>query len=369
MDKTEEISLLAQELKKYREAYYNLDSIATDQEYDAKKSRLLELDPTHFEVTVVGAIPSKVSVWDKVRHEIPMGSLNKVNSIDEFKAWAMSINTQDFFITHKIDGSSMELIYKAGKLIRCTSRGDGIIGEDVTENIKQIPSIPKQLSDQIDVVIRGEVVMHKNIFQTLYSEIYANPRNTAAGKVRDKKNGGADCQNLEFIAYWIFGKDRPNTMSSIMDRLNSYRFNIPHYYDSGDIESICSSYNKIKLSRDDIPYEIDGMVISVNSINELEELGEHNMRPKGQIAWKFDPAMSETNIVDIKWTVGSSGRITPVAIVNPVNIGGVIVTNVSLHNLSLFRDLKLSKGNRVLISRRNDVIPYCERNLDLTEDT
>jgi DNA ligase (NAD+) len=375
MDKTEEILALATDLKRYREAYYNLDPVATDQEYDTKKARLMELDPNHFEVVTVGAAPSKISVWEKTRHEIPMGSLNKANSQEEFDKWASETGETNFFVTHKIDGSSMELVYQAGKLVRCITRGDGIIGEDVTTNISQVPSVPKQLKDPVDVIIRGEIVMYKNVFQTLYANTYANPRNTAAGKVRDKKGGGADCLNLAFLAYWMTSEDtkylpHESYYAQMMTTLVKQGFLVPEYEVSMQMGTptgfgyVHAEYEEIKKLRDSIPYEIDGVVISVNDLVKLEELGEHNMRPKGQIAWKFDPAMSETRVLDVKWQVGSSGRITPVASVEPVNIGGVTVTSISLHNLSLFHDLKLTPGCRVLVSRRNDVIPYIEKNLN-----
>lgn len=371
MNKAEEILSLARDLKKYREAYYNLDPVASDQEYDTKKARLMELDPNHFEVVTVGAAPSKISVWEKVKHEIPMGSLNKSNSQEEFDEWASGTRETGFFTTHKIDGSSMELVYQAGKLIRCVTRGDGIIGEDVTKNIMQVPNVPKELADPVDVIVRGEIVMSKAVFQTLYANTYANPRNTAAGKVRDKKGGGADCLNLWFIAYWMIGEklldglQLTNHMMSVMGWLNHQGFQVPHCHNAGDLKSVYDFYENTRKTRNDIEYEIDGIVISVNDLDKLEELGEHNMCPKGQIAWKFDPAMSETRILDVKWQVGSSGRVTPVASVEPVNIGGVTVTSISLHNLSLFHDLKLTQGCRVLVSRRNDVIPYIEKNLDI----
>jgi DNA ligase (NAD+) len=296
-----------------------------------------------------------------------MGSLSKANSEKEMDEWiSKDTSTDDWFITHKIDGSSMELVYESGELIRCASRGDGIIGEDITLNVSKVPSVPKLLQSKVNATIRGEIVMTKDMFMTKYANEYANPRNTAAGKIREKKGGGESCQDLEFLAYWLhleYQNDEPETMSSVMDWLDKNGFKVPEH-SSGSYGMVKTIYDNTAMDRKSIPYEIDGMVISFNNIKSLNELGIVNGRPKGQIAWKFDPAMGETKIREIKWQVGNSGQICPVATLLPINIGGVVITRVSLHNLQIFKDLKLYKGCRVLISRRNDVIPYLERVLE-----
>ena len=365
----DDIQLLTKELKEARDAYYNLTPVISDTDYDAKKERLKQMDPNNIEVTAVGAAPPTYSVWKKVKHEIPMGSLDKVNSLDEFKNWTNGTGSKEYVITHKIDGSSMELIYKKGKLIQCSTRGSGEVGEEVSENIRQVPSVPHTLPIEIDVVIRGEIVMFKRVFENLYAEQYANPRNTAAAKVREKKGGGADCQNLEFIAYRMqTSTNQPKTMQGIFEWLETNGFRIPTIVITGNLNGICTTHNEIDKNRNEIPYEIDGTVISINDMNILENLGDLHMRPKGQIAWKFAPATAETKLVSVNWTVGTSGRITPVAVVEPIGIGGVTVTNISLHNLSMFNDLKLFKGCRVLIARMGDIIPYLKKNLDSDHD-
>jgi len=360
MERQEELKKLIREAKT---DYYNLTPNVSDQQYDAWVDELSQLSPNDEDVVAIGAAPSQYSVWEKVKHEIPMGSLGKVNSEKELDEWALKSNAKEWFITHKIDGSSMELVYRGGKLIRCVTRGDGIIGENVTHNISKVPSVPKSISTTDDITVRGEVVMMKNVFGSKYSEEYANPRNTAAGKVREKKGGGEACKDLEFLAYWVYSENKIKTMQLTMQWLKELGFKVPPY-DNGDFSYIKRTYEKEALSRDNIPYEIDGMVVSISDLELLEEMGSLNGRPKGQIAWKFDPAMRETRVIDIKWQVGNSGRITPVAVVEPVEVGGVTITNISLHNLSLFHDLALCSGDRVLVSRRNDVIPYIEKNLD-----
>jgi DNA ligase (NAD+) len=369
MDTQGRIEELKERLSKAREAYYNLAGEGiSDQEYDALRDELERLSPSHPEVGAVGAAP-RFSVWEKVKHEIPMGSLNKVNSPEEFEEWAAgarSAGAETMVITHKIDGSSMELVYRGGKLVRCVTRGDGIVGEDVMANVSQMESVPESLRDGGEVTVRGEVVMFKDVFQKKYAEEYANPRNTAAAKVREKKDGGKGCRDLEFLAYWVDVKDGgPKTMFQSLRWLESHGFRTPRAKVCGDVDEVKAVFAEYAAGqREATPYEIDGMVVSVNDLKVLEEMGSHNMRPRGQVAWKFDAAMSESRVKDVKWQVGPTGRITPVAVLEPVEIGGVTVTNVSLHNLSMFRELRLTRGCRVLVSRRNDVIPYVERRLD-----
>jgi len=371
MDRIDELKA---RISKAREEYFNLAPSISDQEFDAMVDELKRLEPEALEVSAVGAPPPKHSVWEKVRHEIPMGSLDKANSLEEMEAWRKKCTSTmegegatTWFVTHKIDGSSMELVYRKGELIRCVTRGDGVIGEDVTENVRKIPSVPGKLTVPADVTVRGEVVMMKSVFEEKYSKEYANPRNTAAGKVREKKGGGEACKDLEFLAYRVHFDDpeevQLHTMFFSVKWLDMY-FKVPPFEATSVFSMIEDRYKQTIAERDSIPYEIDGLVVSVNNMKALENLGESSGRPRGQIAWKFDAAMAETHVKNVRWQVGSTGRVTPVAVVDPVKIGGVTITNVSLHNLDMFRELALFPGCRVLIARRNDVIPYVERNLD-----
>jgi DNA ligase (NAD+) len=348
-------------LRRWQESYYNLDPEVSDAEYDALADWVRKQEPEAMELKAVGAPAPKNSLWEKVTHKIPMGSLDKVNSEKEFEEWITKSEAKQFFITHKIDGSSMELVYENGELVQCVTRGDGAVGDDVTENVRRIPNIPSQLKHPISVTVRGEVVMFKDVFEKFYAEEYANPRNTAAGKVR--KRGGEDCLNLSFLAYRLHGVECV-AMNTMFTQLHNLGFETPDSL-TGSIEDIKDCFKSVKASRDSVPYEIDGMVVSINDMRTLEELGDLNMRPRGQIAWKFEAMMGITRMINVRWQVGPSGRVTPVADIEPVEVGGVTITSVTLHNLSIFNDLKLWPGCRVLVSRRNDVIPYIEKNLDL----
>ena len=359
-----DIEELRSQLKHHQEAYYNLTPEITDSEYDALVELVKSIDPNIPELKSVGAPPQSHSVWNKIKHIIPMGSLDKVNTEQEFNIWVEKVNTEDLFITHKIDGSSMELIYEKGILKRCVSRGDGIIGDDVYYNISKIPNIPHQLPYQHDIIVRGEVVMLKDVFEKLYSNEYANPRNTAAGKVREKKNNGNDCINLIFLAYKLhYDQSQSRTMTDMFNELEQLGFQVPSRK-CGSIETMKSVFNTINKERNSIQYEIDGLVISVNNLQNLGELGDLNMRPRGQIAWKFESAKGITTVEDVRWQVGLTGIVCPVCDITPIKIGGVTITHVTLHNLTFFNNLKLFKGCKVLVSRRNDVTPYIEANLD-----
>ncbi len=358
-----EINQLREKLKGWRESYYNLTPDVPDSVYDAALERLRELSPEDEEVKAVGAAPPKLSVWEKVKHKIPMGSLSKANSPKELLEWAKTTGAGEFMFTHKIDGSSMELVYEGGKLIRCVTRGDGVVGEDVSDNIRKVPDVPATIPIVEEVTVRGEIVMTKEVFERIYSAEYANPRNTAAGKVRDKKGGGEDCRNLQFMAYTLMSASAPDMESDRMRVLKKMGFTVPEY-ESGDAGDAVEFHLRLADGgREKVPYEIDGTVVRINNVAAQEALGDLNMRPRGQRAYKFDAAVGTTKVVDVKWQVGPTGRITPVANVEPVNIGGVTITSISLHNLSMFTELALFPGCEVLVERRNDVIPYIRENL------
>lgn len=361
-----EVAKLRDELKVLREAYYNLEPKASDAVYDAKLTRLRELSPNDFEVKAVGASVPRLSVWEKVQHKIPMGSLSKVNSEAELREWAVRVGARtqvgdlqtEFLFTYKIDGSSMELVYEGGKLVRCVTRGDGIVGEDVTENVRKIPDVPATVPITEEVTVRGEVVMTKEVFERVYAAEYANPRNTANGKVREKKGGGEDCRNMQFVAYTLMSETAPDKEALRFRILEKMKFTVP-YWSVVTLDEVQKLQERLAAGdREKVPYEIDGTVVRLNDIIRQEELGDLNMRPRGQIAYKFEAATGVTTVEDIKWQVGNSGRVTPVASVTPVNIGGVTITSISLHNLSMFRELALFRGCQVLVERRNDVIPY-----------
>ena len=365
MSKSERAVLVS----KSREAYYNGTPLMSDDEFDALVNSLEPEDP---EVVQVGADVPQTGVWPKVKHEIAMGSLSKIHTFDELKEWVAKIEQEmqrdatwvvqpTFLITHKIDGCSLEAVYEQGRLVRCVTRGNGLVGEDVTENAVQIPAIVKELPTKDNVVVRGEVVMLNSVFDKLYADEYANPRNTANGKLREKKDGGKHCQNLHFLAYTIMGLPLI-TEGESFKKLEQLGFQVPEF-SAGDCSLMNEVYEATAAVRSSLDYDIDGMVVRVNNLKAQQALGDQHMRPKGQRAWKFQALSAKTTVERVNWNVGPTGRLCPVAVLNPVPIGGVTVTNVSLHNMAMFANLALFPGCEVSICRRNDVIPYLSANL------
>jgi DNA ligase (NAD+) len=347
------ISDLEQKIKLARDAYYNLDPIMSDEEYDALIDTLKDVKPESPEVKEVGYFPSS-NEWGKETHIDPMGSLNKVNSTDEFLEWA-SWDDQ-YLITHKLDGLSLEVIYSDGQLLKAVTRGDGYTGENVTVNARYIKGISRNFGRNIR--IRGEVILPVDIFLSKYSDTYANPRNAAAGMLRDRKNGSELCKDLKFISFW--SSEEHQSHEKMFRKLESDGFYIPDYLAVSNKGGVVELFQQSVSMRSSLPYEIDGMVIYLNDMTTFLGLGSKDRRPEGAIAWKYAAQAKVTKLTDIRWSVGPTGRVNPIAVVEPVNIGGVTITNVSLQNYANFKSMNLKEGSLLLISRKNDVIPYVE---------
>jgi DNA ligase (NAD+) len=364
--KMERIKELETILKNADEAYYNLDPIMSDREYDELKEELKKISPENDEIKKIGSTVSSLSTWNKEKHVIEMGSLEKVNTEEEFREWARMTKSLSFVIAHKMDGSSLELVYSGGRLEKAITRGDGMEGDNVWVNARQIPNIPEFIPNTSGrTFIRGEVILEIDKFNEFFSEEYSNPRNTANGKIREKKGGGRECEKLKFFAFQVIAENfSVITEEEQCGVLNSFGFNTPHTR-VGDIDYMIAEHNSIGESRKGLNHEIDGTVIKVNSLKKQSELGSKNMRPIGQIAWKFKPETAEAKAKNVVWQVGLTGRVSPVLEIEPTKIGGVVVSRISLHNMAMFNKLKLYKGCRVEVVRRGDVIPYVERVIEL----
>jgi len=331
----------------------------SDAEYDALADELKDLDPKNATLKRVGA-PIKDNRLKKVKHSIAMGSQSKVNTQAEFEAWVKKTGADKFAIQEKLDGLSVELIYENGVLTAAVTRGDGEIGEDVTHNVKHMKNVHEELND-FTGSLRGEIIFQKSAFKKLVatSGDYSNPRNAAAGLTRRKDTHAATSSML--VLYY----DVTTTKLNFTKEHHKIRFLEQEYQLSCVPTKVVGLDNAIKWyahyqdeAREKLNYEIDGLVIKVNDLVLQESLGETDGRPKGQIAWKFAAEMRRTTLEDISWEVGLSGRITPVGILKPVQVGGVTIERVSMHNVSQMKKLGVWIGAEVLISRANDVIPY-----------
>jgi DNA ligase (NAD+) len=343
-------------LRKYRIAYYNDEPIVSDATYDALHDEIEKLDPNDDEIVDIGAEP--VSEWKKYQHKSPLGSLNKCNTEQQFLKWANDYcSDEQFFTTWKIDGLSVSLVYEDGKLVVAATRGGKSgIGEDITVNVLKMQGVPKTLPNKITATVRGEIVLSKENHQK-YFQNYSNARNSASGIAR--AYDGEGCKYLEILTYQIQTDDLDNkTLVDQFVRLRQLGFNIPDYSLFDTAKDTYAYFTRFQNEiRDTIPYDLDGLVISNNNMDKFDSYGMTNNKPKAAIAAKFENEEAETTVRDIRPQCGNSGRITPVAVFDEVELAGAKITNASCYNMSFLETMEIDIGARVIVARNNDVIP------------
>jgi DNA ligase (NAD+) len=361
---SDRIKELEAKIYRARDDYYNGQSQVSDKVYDAWVDELRLLDPTNKAVTAIGS-PVAPSEWKKAKHQIPMGSLDKVNTTGELTQWVTNhADNETLFVTEKLDGLSIEVIYENGSLVQGITRGDGDIGEDITVNVAKMGGVRSHLSHKFTGSLRGEIIMFKSIYKQWFPE-KANPRNAASGI--SKRLDGQGVDKLHILFYQVLGDVDFKTEEEQFKWLAKQNLDTPNYWIFSDEDGVNNHWREYQDKyRDKLDYDIDGLVVRVNDMAKQIALGEKDLRPKGAIAFKFDNETRETIINDVIWEVGATGRITPVAILQPVIVCGAEISRASLHNVGYFQSLKLFKGCRVLVSRRNDVIPYIEENIDFS---
>jgi DNA ligase (NAD+) len=358
------IAELAKLLKQYKDAYYNATPLVSDAAYDALEDELRALDPDHALLASVGA---PVTAWEKARHAIPMGSLNKAVDEVEFRAWAARCDelaakaklkpiSGNLFVTEKLDGLSLAVTYEKGKLAHAITRGDGEIGERITQNAARMKGVPKQLKSPVSLTVRGEIILKLSDMKKAFPGA-ANPRNQASGT--SKRLDGAGCEHLTVMFYDLDGEELADEVKKFK-RLAQLGLITPAFT-TGDLDGALAYYGEYAATkRAKLDYEIDGLVVRANDVHAQHMLGELGNRPRAAVAFKFVAQAKVSTLIDIVWETGASGRVTPVAIVEPVSLAGATVRRVSLHNASNVAALKIGIGDEVLVSRRNDVIPYIE---------
>ncbi len=357
--------------------YVKSKPLVTDAEYDKLKNEILLLETKHnFLVSkdspskVIGHKPSKHFI--KVKHRAPMLSLANAFTKDDLINFEKKIFNflsvkNDFKIYYsaepKIDGISASLIYKNGELITGLSRGDGKEGEDITENLKTIKNIPKKINTKDfpkDIDIRGEVFIQNSDFKN-FKEKFANPRNAASGSLRQKDPNDTKKIPLSFIAY-TFGFEKglsTNNQFDFLKKLNQWGFktNPLNKLISG-IDNLIENYNKVEKRRVNLDFDIDGIVYKVNDFTLQKRLGNVANAPRWAIAHKFSSNKATSEILDIDIQIGRTGALTPVAKIKPVNIGGVVVSNATLHNEEEINRKDIRIGDTVTVERAGDVIPH-----------
>tara|TARA_B110000305_G_scaffold176666_1_gene195565 strand:- start:550 stop:2580 length:2031 start_codon:yes stop_codon:yes gene_type:complete len=369
---------IIEKLKKYNQRYYEKDSpIISDQEYDILKKKIIDLEKDYkflknkeSPTQSVGFKPSKN--FQKVKHKVPMLSLGNAFNEEDLNNFEKKIvsflslgdaNVIDYSAEPKIDGISASLTYINGKFVKGLSRGDGSEGEDITENLKTIKDIPTlitKINFPQEIDIRGEVFIENHDFEKIKDK-FANPRNAASGSLRQKNSKVTSKIPLKFIAYTHgYAKSmRIDNQIDFLKNLKLWGFKInPFNKKITNIKKLISNHKNLEEKRKEIPFDIDGVVYKVNSFDLQERLGFVANAPRWAIAHKFSANSSISEILNIEIQLGRTGALTPVAKIKPVNIGGVIVSNATLHNEDEIIRKDIRVGDTVTVERAGDVIPH-----------
>lgn len=358
--------------------YYVLDNpTITDQEYDDYYNELLSIEEKYPELKredsptnrVGGAVLDK---FEKVTHDHPMLSFDDIFNEEEIILFDERIkkvvSTAHYTLEPKMDGLSGSLIYKNGVLVRGATRGDGVTGEDITTNIKTIKSVPLRLTEDIDIEVRGEIYMSKKSFLEANREKiksgekeFANPRNAAAGSIRQLDSKVAAKRNLDFMAYFIPNPEDYGikTQKESLEFLKKLGF-VTNYKLNGyakNVKDITNYIDSLSEKRDNLPFEIDGVVLKVDNLEDEKRLGFTSRVPRWGIAYKFPAKEVLTTLKEIKFTVGRTGKITPNAIFSPVHVSGSLVSKATLHNSDYCIDKDVRVGDTISIRKAGDVIP------------
>lgn len=371
MNRIKELETL---IKNANDKYYSSTSEISDEQYDAWKDELKQLDSTNSLLIAVGAPVSDISKWKKQKHVIPMSSLDKVNSEDQFEKWASTKTLENFCIQEKLDGLSLSIDVVNGKLVSATTRGDGVVGENILRNVLKMQGVPKLVlfssGKSFSGSVRGEIILKKSVWKQHFADV-SNPRNGASGVSRRLDGTGAE--HLCFMAYDVITNDVKITSEyGKLSTLQELGFITPNYYLCKTVKDVFDLRNRfISDLRDKLDYDIDGIVIKIDDIELQESFGRSSGlatgNPNGQVAFKFANEMRETIVTNIIWDVGLTGRITPVAEFEPILLSGASITRASLYNFRNVQNLEVSRGAKVLVSRRNEVIPAVERVLQKSE--
>lgn len=365
-----------EQLKKYSYHYYVIDDpITTDEEYDILYHKVVSYEHEHPSEIIsdsptqrVGDVPQEK--FDKAQHLSRMWSLEDLFNLDELETWVNRITKVygdvRFYCEPKFDGASLNLIYDNGVLVQAITRGDGALGEDVTQNAKTIQSIPLSIEYKERIEIRGEVVIFKEDFEKINEErlrngesLFANPRNAAAGSLRQLDTRITASRRLVFMPYGIGANTLEiKNLSDRMEWVYALGFRNPHMtHLCQSAEEIETFYHEMRIERDNFAMLLDGMVIKVDSIAVQDELGYTVKNPRWAAAYKFPAIEKLTTLREVIMQVGRSGVVTPVAIVEPVDIEGVVVERSTLHNFDEIERKDIRLGDKVIILRSGDVIP------------
>lgn len=362
-------------LNRYADEYYRLDKPSvSDSEYDRLYRELVELETAHPEQILPNSPSHRVGGkilegFEKYTHEYPLYSLQDAFSLGELEAFDERVRKEFPQVTYicelKIDGLSISLTYQAGQLVIGATRGDGSVGEDITENIKRVKDIPLVLSEPLDITVRGECYMPKASFDRLNASRqekgeaeFANPRNAAAGTLRQLNTAIVASRGLATFLYQEASPTDSTSQSQVLLDLDRLGFATNHEYIlAQSMTEVWQFIEKIADRRKDLPYEIDGIVIKVNELAIQEELGFTVKAPRWAIAYKFPAEEKEAEILSVDWTVGRTGVVTPTANLTPVQLAGTTVSRATLHNVDYIAEKDIRIGDTVIVYKAGDIIP------------
>jgi len=378
MDVQKEIIGLRRELERHNKLYYVLDAPEiSDYEYDMLMNRLKALEAEHPELITPDSPTQRVggealSQFEQVRHQVPLESLTDVFSYDELFAFGERMDNlidgaHDYVVEPKIDGLSMSLEYENGVFVRGATRGDGVTGENVTENLRTVRSLPLRIENAPErLIVRGEVYMARSVFEELNRErekngepLLANPRNAAAGSMRQLDPKVAASRKLDIICFNLqYTSGEPfTTHAGTLDAMRDMGFPVVNYSHYDDIRDCVERIEWLGEHRDGFPFDMDGAVIKINSLAQRASLGSTAKAPRWAVAYKYPPEKKESRVTDIVVQVGRTGVLTPKVLVEPVRLAGTTVSAATLHNQDNIDRLDLRIGDTVLLQKAGEIIP------------
>ncbi|MFZ2347021.1 MAG: NAD-dependent DNA ligase LigA [Lactococcus chungangensis] len=379
MNVESKIKSLTEQLNQYAHAYYTLDNpVVEDAEYDRLYRELVTLEaenpnlvradsPTHRTGDVV------LSGFKKYTHDYQLYSLQDAFSKEELEAFDARVRKEitepEYICELKIDGLSLSLVYANGVLVTAATRGDGSVGEDITEQVKRIKDVPLVLSEPIDIVVRGEAYLPRRNFQKLNLEreeeglpSFANPRNAAAGTLRQLNTKVVARRGLATFLYQEASPATNDTQEEVLEYLEKLGLVVNEQRAfATNISEIWAFIEKVATQRDSLAYDIDGVVIKVNQLAQQDALGFTVKFPKWAIAYKFPAELAETEILSVDWTVGRTGVVTPTANMTPVLLAQTTVARATLHNVDYIKEKDIRLGDKVVIYKAGDIIPAVQR--------
>ena len=378
MDIQKEIVALRREIEKHSKLYYVYDApVISDYEFDMLMNRLKALENEHPELITPDSPTQRVggtalSQFEPVQHQVPLESLTDVFSYDELFAFGERMDSlledeHDYVVEPKIDGLSMSLEYENGVFVRGATRGDGTTGENVTENLRTVRSLPLRIENAPErLIVRGEVYMSKAVFEELNAQreisgepLLANPRNAAAGSMRQLDPKVAASRKLDIICFNMqySSEGEYSSHAQTLDAMREMGFPVVEYAHYDNIRDCVQRIDWLGEHRGELPFDMDGAVIKINSLAQRQTLGSTAKAPRWAVAFKYPPEKKESRVLDIVVQVGRTGVLTPKVIVEPVRLAGTTVTAATLHNQDNIDRLDLRIGDTVLLQKAGEIIP------------